>query len=61
MRQVVILAMLFIQGFALDIHNQDLVKKTEESKFENNEALHLHKVEKRAVSSSELPAIIILL
>ena len=54
MRLVFILALLFItQGIALDEH-----KVTVESKLESyDEAAaddHLHKMEKRAVSSSEL-------
>ena len=56
MRLVFILALLFItQGIALDEH-----KVTAESKLESyhdDEAAaddHLHKLEKRAVSSSEL-------
>ena len=54
MRQVFIFALLFItQGIALDEH-----KVTVESKLENYDEPaaddHLHKLEKRAVSSSEL-------
>ena len=54
MRQVFILALLFItQGIALDEH-----KVTVESKLENYDEPaaddHLHKLEKRGVSSSEL-------
>ena len=53
MRQVLVLAFLFTQGLTLDEHNQ--VKVIVESKLEDDEADdHLHKLERRAVSSSGL-------
>ena len=54
MRQVLILALLFTQGLALAEHNK--VEVTVESKLEDDEAAgdHLHKLERRAIPSSEV-------
>lgn len=57
MRQVAlfIFALLFIQGFALDERNP--MKVTVDSNLEKDEADdHLHQLERRAISSSELLA-----
>ena len=51
----IILALLFTQGLALAKHNE--VKVTVESKLEDDEAAagdHLHKLERRAIPSSEV-------
>ena len=52
MRQVLILALLFTQGFALAEHNE--MKVTVESKLKDDETAgdHLHKLERRAIPSS---------
>ena len=59
MWEIIILALLLSKGFALDVE-RDQVKVTAENKLDIGEAdVHLHKLERRAISHSKLIKLII--